>query len=158
MTSGDCLLFLVQASELQQRLSATQSAESSSQNRIKELSADKQSLVSANQQLQQALMDKALEAASSMDGLRQQHARQLAALRQEQQQQVDELRADAVATNDQHQKVWAVAHFACGCSWSGLGQMCSVTMCVAALSAGCLCGIIFTWQLQLALHAPAHPC
>ncbi|WIA30201.1 hypothetical protein OEZ86_000293 [Tetradesmus obliquus] len=95
---------LQQVSDLQARLSAVAAAEARLQARSQELAADKAALAGANQQLQQALMDKALEAAAALDGARQQHARQLVALRQEQQQQLEAMQQLAAAQEAQHKQ------------------------------------------------------
>jgi DNA mismatch repair ATPase MutS len=91
--------------ELRQQLAALQLVESCLQAKATELSADKHELVSANQQLQQALMDKAVEAANSGNLLRQQHASQLADMRQEQQQILQRLQKDAGDMVEQHKQV-----------------------------------------------------
>lgn len=91
--------------ELRRQLATSQAAESCLQAKTKELSEDKHQLVSANQQLQQALMDKTLEAANSASLLRQQHAGQLADVRQEQQQILQQLQKDACDVVKQHKQV-----------------------------------------------------
>jgi hypothetical protein len=66
-------------------------------------------------------MDKALEAAAALEGLRQQHGRQLTALRQEQQQQLEGMQQQAAAQEAQHKQVrllnnWRVTKMLAG--WS----------------------------------------
>lgn len=96
-------------SDLRRQLAAHQAAETTLQATAAELAADKQQLVCANQQLQQAVMDGAREAASGLDSLRQQHVRQLQALQQEQQRRVEELQAASAATAAAHKEVRAHA-------------------------------------------------
>lgn len=62
-------------------------------------------LTAANEQLQQALMDKTLESAAALDALRQQQTQQLAAVRRDHQMVVDQMKADAAATAQQHSQV-----------------------------------------------------
>lgn len=103
-TCVPCCL-LLQVYELQSKLSCLASAEARLQAHVQDLATQKTALGEANQQLQQALTDKALEATAALESLRQQHAKQLAAIRLEQQQQLEQMRREAAAQDAQHKQV-----------------------------------------------------
>jgi DNA repair exonuclease SbcCD ATPase subunit len=90
---------------LQAQLSASQSAQATLSAQLKQLSSDKADLTAANESLQQALMDRTLQAAQEADAMRQQHSKQLAALQHEQQQQVEGMTAAAAAAQEAYKQV-----------------------------------------------------
>jgi hypothetical protein len=86
-------------------LSATQANQSSLSAQLKQLSSDKAALTAANESLQQALMDRTLQAAQEGEALRQQQAKLLAALQAEHQQQLERVEVEAAAAHKAHQQV-----------------------------------------------------
>lgn len=96
---------LLQASNLQSQLSASQAAQASLTSQVTELTSERAALTSANASLQQALMDNTMQAARDAEALRQQHSKQLAAMREQHRQQVQDLKAAAEAQQEAHKQV-----------------------------------------------------
>lgn len=90
---------------LQSQLSATQAAQASLTSQLERVSSDKSALITANESLQQALMEKTQQAAQGAEALRQQQAKQLAALRAQHQQHMEEAGAAAAAAEEAHKQV-----------------------------------------------------
>jgi len=99
------LLATLQIANLQARLTTSQAAEASLASQLQQLAGDKAALTSANESLQQALMDKTLQAGQDAEALRQQHTKQVAALLAEQQQQLQDVMTAAAAAEEQHKLV-----------------------------------------------------
>jgi hypothetical protein len=102
-----------QTSSLQAQCLAAEASHAKLSSQLQQLAGDKAALTAANETLQQALMDKTLQAAQEAEAARQQQATHLAALQAAHQHALQAAAATAAQAGDAHKQVWLPAAPSC---------------------------------------------